>query len=41
MMTLTGSLLIVSASLFNAPTFAMQAPQAPAGQTAAVASEWP
>ncbi|MEY4942101.1 MAG: hypothetical protein RL254_282, partial [Planctomycetota bacterium] len=38
MMTLTGSLLIVSASLFNAPTLAMQAP---AGQTAAVASEWP
>ena len=41
MMTLTGSLLLVSASLFNAPTLAMQAPQAPAGQTAAVASEWP
>ena len=41
MMTLTGSLLLVSASLFNAPTLAMQAPQATAGQTAAVASEWP
>ncbi|MEI6474169.1 MAG: hypothetical protein WCO75_02135, partial [Planctomycetota bacterium] len=44
MMTLTGSLLLVSASLFSAPSLAMQAPQAqqaPAGQSAAVPSEWP